>query len=71
MMLRRTMAVAMGGLAMTVFLLGGCSSAGIALRESFGIEKREQLVDRVKEARDGQEAARGGSSGPPWMSFWS
>lgn len=38
--------------------ISGCASAGIALRESFGIEKREQLVDRVKEARDSQEAAK-------------
>src|SRR5262249_45620608 len=36
----------------------GCASAGIALRESFGIAKREQLVDRVTDARDSQEAAK-------------
>jgi len=37
----------------------GCSSTGIAVRESvFGIAKREQLVDRVEEARDSQEAAK-------------
>lgn len=38
--------------------LGGCTSAGIAMRESFGIAKREQLVDRVKEARDSQNEAK-------------
>lgn len=37
---------------------GGCASAGIALREQFGVAKREQLVDRVKDARDSQEAAK-------------
>ena len=37
---------------------GGCTSAGIAMRESLGIPKREQLVDRVKEARDSQTAAK-------------
>lgn len=36
----------------------GCSSAGIALKEQFGYAKREQLVDRVQEARDGQVAAK-------------
>ncbi|MFO0856498.1 MAG: DUF2959 family protein [Phycisphaerales bacterium] len=37
----------------------GCTSTGIAVREKvFGIAKREQLVDRVKEARDSQEAAK-------------
>jgi chromosome segregation ATPase len=36
----------------------GCASAGIALREQLGIAKREQLVDRVKDARDSQEAAK-------------
>lgn len=38
--------------------LGGCASAGVAMRESLGIPKREQIVDRVKEARDSQEAAK-------------
>jgi len=36
----------------------GCASAGIAIREGFGIAKREQLVDRVEDARDSQEAAK-------------
>ena len=39
-------------------LSAGCSSTGIAVREMMGTAKREQLVDRVKEARDGQEAAK-------------
>lgn len=38
--------------------LPGCSSAGIAMRESLGIPKREQLVDRVEDARDAQDAAK-------------
>ncbi|MEM7630195.1 MAG: DUF2959 domain-containing protein [Planctomycetota bacterium] len=36
----------------------GCASAGIAVRESLGQAKREQLVDRVEDARDAQEDAR-------------
>jgi len=39
-------------------LSAGCASTGIAVREMMGTAKREQLVDRVKEARDGQEAAK-------------
>lgn len=42
----------------TLVLAGGCASTGVALRESLGIPKREQIVDRVKEARDSQEAAK-------------
>ncbi len=38
--------------------LPGCSSTGIAVREMFGQAKREQLVDRVEDARDEQEAAK-------------
>jgi Protein of unknown function (DUF2959) len=38
--------------------LSGCSSTRIAIGEAFGYAKREQLVDRVEEARDGQEAAK-------------
>lgn len=46
-----------------VLLLGssvvaGCQSTAIAIRESFGYAKREQLVDRVQEARDGQTEAK-------------
>ena len=36
----------------------GCAATGVALREQFGIAKREQLVDRVEEARDSQNAAK-------------
>lgn len=44
-------------LAMSVF--PACTSTGIAMREKvLGIPKREQLVDRVEEARDSQEAAK-------------
>lgn len=39
-------------------LLTACSSTGIALNEAFGYAKREQLVDRVQSAKQGQEAAR-------------
>lgn len=38
--------------------LPGCASAKIAALERFGYAKREQLVDRVEDARDGQAAAR-------------
>ena len=38
--------------------LGGCASTGIAVREQFGYAKREQLVDRVQDARDSQEKAK-------------
>ena len=36
----------------------GCSSATIAVKEKLGIPKREQLVARVKDARDGQQEAK-------------
>jgi len=39
-------------------MTGGCASTRIALNEQLGYTKREQLVDRVKEARDGQIAAK-------------
>jgi chromosome segregation ATPase len=39
--------------------VAGCTSTGIAVREKvFGIAKREQLVDRVEEARDSQGEAK-------------
>lgn len=37
--------------------LAGCSSAYYSALESFGIEKREIMVDRVDDARDAQEDA--------------
>lgn len=36
----------------------GCASTGIAIREKLGYAKREQLVNRVEEARDAQDAAK-------------
>jgi hypothetical protein len=50
--------LALGTLALVPATMISCTSTGIALRESMGIAKREQLVDRVKEARDAQDAAR-------------
>jgi len=38
-------------------LMGGCSSAYYKTMESFGVEKRDILVDRVEEARDAQDSA--------------
>ncbi len=38
--------------------LGACSSAAIAIKEQFGYAKREQLVDRVMDARDEQVGAK-------------
>ena len=38
--------------------LPACASTGIAVREAFGQAKREQLVDRVQDARDDQEQAK-------------
>lgn len=39
-------------------MLAGCASTGIAVRESLGQAKREQLVDRVQEARGEQTEAK-------------
>lgn len=45
-------------LLLTVFFVAsGCSKAYYRTLESFGIEKREILVDRVEETRDSQEDA--------------
>lgn len=38
--------------------LAGCAAQRIAFSEKFGYVKREQLVDRVQDARDGQVAAK-------------
>lgn len=54
----RTMMIAVLGLGVLGAPLGGCSSASIRMREAFGQAKREQLVDRVEEARDKQEDAK-------------
>lgn len=42
----------------TTLGLVGCSATEIAVKETFGYAKREQLVDRVEDARDGQEEAK-------------
>jgi chromosome segregation ATPase len=52
--------LALGLLALSASLavLPSCTSAGIAVREQLGIPKRQQLVDRVSEARDAQTQAK-------------
>jgi hypothetical protein len=45
------------GSVLVLALLGGCSSAYYKTMESFGVEKRDILVDRVTEARDAQDSA--------------
>jgi len=45
------------GSVLILALLGGCSSAYYKTMESFGVEKRDILVDRVEEARDAQDSA--------------
>lgn len=52
---RAIVAIAAAGL---VSVLGGCASTRIAMNERLGYTKREQLVDRVKEARDEQVGAK-------------
>src|SRR5262249_52530689 len=47
-----------GTLAGGVAVLPACSSTSVAIKEKFGYAKREQLVDRVQEARDGQQDAK-------------
>ena len=41
-----------------VLAMSGCASHRIAIAEKFGYAKRDQLVDRVQDARDGQLAAK-------------
>ena len=55
-MLRAVMLAACG--VVLAGVLSGCASTGIAVRESFGQAKREQLVDRVEDARDEQADAQ-------------
>lgn len=43
---------------LVLLLCAGCASTRIAIKEKFGYAKREQLVDRVQEARDGQIEAK-------------
>jgi len=54
----RTSSITLMLLLLPVFGAGGCSSTGIAIRESLGTPKREQLVDRVEETREAQEDAK-------------
>lgn len=54
-MLRKSIYLA--GTVLVLALLGGCSSAYYKTMESFGVEKRDILVDRVEEARDAQDSA--------------
>ena len=57
-MKRATLLMA-GALTVILPLAGpGCSSTSMAIKEQFGYAKREQLVDKVESARDGQEAAK-------------
>jgi hypothetical protein len=53
---RPLVAAALLGLGLA--LPAGCASTGIAVREKLGIPKREQLVDRVDDAKDAQESAK-------------
>lgn len=46
------------GALVVVSAMTGCASTGIAVRETLGTPKREQLVDRVDETRDAQESAK-------------
>ena len=45
-------------LSLTALPLAGCSSTGIAIKEQLGYAKREQLVDKVEDARDSQTEAK-------------
>jgi ElaB/YqjD/DUF883 family membrane-anchored ribosome-binding protein len=51
--------VVVAAVVMAGSILPGCTSAGIAMREKvFGQAKRDQLVERVKDARDEQKDAK-------------
>lgn len=50
-------AILLSGSIVVLLVLGGCSSAYYKTMESFGVEKRDILVDRVEEARDAQDSA--------------
>ena len=58
--MNRTLRLASAALlaAPLLLLAPACSSTRIALAEQFGYAKREQLVSRVEDARDGQEQAK-------------
>jgi hypothetical protein len=53
----RLLAPRVPGLVLTVLLVG-CSSTYYSVMESFGVEKRDILADRVVEGRDDQELAK-------------
>lgn len=56
---RAVLAALLAGLAVAAHApVSGCSTASIALKESIGIAKREQLVARVQDARDAQGEAK-------------
>jgi hypothetical protein len=55
-MIRKSV-ISMSVLTLAVLSLAGCSSTYYKTMESFGIEKRDILVDRVEEARDAQDEA--------------
>ncbi len=46
------------GIALIATLLTACASHRIAIKEKFGYAKRDQLVDRVEDARDEQEETK-------------
>ncbi|MDP1662760.1 MAG: DUF2959 family protein [Phycisphaerales bacterium] len=51
--------ITIGAAVLAAGSIGGCQSASIAMKENwFGIAKREQLVARVEDAREGQEEAK-------------
>lgn len=51
-------ALVAGALLVAGAAAGGCAGTRIELAEKLGYAKREQLVDKVEAARDGQEAAK-------------
>jgi hypothetical protein len=50
--------VCIAAIGLSAAAVAGCASQRIAIAESFGYAKREQLVDRVEEARDSQQEAK-------------
>jgi hypothetical protein len=56
MSIHRCWRIALG--CMTILMMTGCAAQRISIAEKFGYVKREQLVDRVQDARDGQVAAK-------------
>jgi hypothetical protein len=52
----RLLPIALASLLPAAF--SACSSTSMAIKEQFGYAKREQLVDKVESARDGQQEAK-------------